>query len=78
MKHMISLAFTILVGAVSWFAWTGFGLGPSVKWDGLPSLLRGSWAWDFRYALIPVYAVLMLWIAEKLGAALHGKLVRED
>jgi hypothetical protein len=75
---MISLAFTILVGLVSWCAWTGFDLGPMAKWDGLPSLLRGSWAWDFRYALIPVYAVLTLRIAEGLGALLHAKLVRKD
>jgi xanthine/uracil permease len=73
MRHLTALLVTMVCGAVAWFGWTGVEIAAIGKWDGLPNLLRGTWVWDLRYALIPAYAVTVLWICERAGAVLAPK-----
>ena len=73
MRHLTALAMTLICGAVAWFGWTGVELPIMGTWDGLPSLFSGTWAWDLRTAMIPAYAVAVLWIFERIGAALGPK-----
>ncbi|MCR9071290.1 MAG: hypothetical protein NXI18_06180 [Alphaproteobacteria bacterium] len=74
MAHLIRLAVTVLVGVALWKLWVGFNVEildvDIVAFDGLRRQLRGTWLWDLRYPLIPVYAVLALWIAEQVAARL--------
>ena len=72
MRHIVFLAATALVAVVMWYAWTGFRIDGLVHWKGLPSLLRGTWAFDLRYPLIPVYAVFGLWVVERLTGLIRG------
>ncbi len=73
MRHQVALAVTLVCGALAWFGLTGVELPALGTWEGLPSLLRGTWAWDLRTALIPAYAVAVLWVCERVGAALGPK-----
>jgi hypothetical protein len=73
MRHLTALLVTMVCGGLAWFGWTGVEVPLLGKWDGLPSLLGGTWAWDLRYALIPAYAAGMLWICERIGAVLAPK-----
>ena len=71
MAHAVRLVVTLALGVALWQLWVGFKFDP-VSFSGLERQLRGTWLWDFRYPLIPVYAVAALWIAERL-AALVGR-----
>ncbi|MEQ8584600.1 MAG: hypothetical protein RLO01_05685 [Thalassobaculaceae bacterium] len=70
--HLISLSMTVLVGVALWKLWVGFDVEildvDIVAFAGLQRQLGGTWLWDLRYPLIPVYAVLALWIAETVAA----------
>jgi hypothetical protein len=66
-RHLIRLAVTVVLGVALWKLWVGFSLDP-VKFAGLERQLRGTWLWDLRYPLVPLYAVLTLWIAERAAA----------
>ena len=69
MPHLIRLVVTVGVGIVSWKLWAGFSTD-IVAFDGLQRQLQGTWLWDLRYPLMPAYAVLVLWTAEKTAALL--------
>jgi len=72
MRHASYLIVTGLVGFAFYLLWDGVQFGP-LDWRGLPSLLRGTWAWDLRTPLLPVYAVAALWVAERLAAVLSRR-----
>ncbi len=36
-------------------------------------MLGGTWLWDLRWPLLPVYVVAVLWLAERLGQRLKGR-----
>ncbi len=72
MAHVIRLGVTVLLGFVLWQLWVGFKLD-LVSYAGLERELRGTWLWDLRYSLIPVYAVLTLWVAERLAGLISSR-----
>lgn len=72
MAHLIRLAVTVGLGVALWKLWVGFNLDP-VTFAGLERQLRGTWLWDLRYPLVPAYAVLALWIAEKAAGPFRPK-----
>ncbi|EDP63071.1 hypothetical protein BAL199_29877 [alpha proteobacterium BAL199] len=65
--RLLALALTAALGGALYVGWTGFRLGP-VEWDGAWTVLGGTWLWDLRYPLVPVYAAGTLWLAERVAA----------
>lgn len=72
MNRFLALAITGALGAALYVGWEGFRVGP-VEWPGAWAVIGDTWLWDLRYPLIPVYAVGMLWQAERLWTRFRGE-----
>ncbi|WP_339851757.1 hypothetical protein [uncultured Nisaea sp.] len=46
-------------------------------WPGAETVIRVSWLYDLRIIAVPLYAVLGLWIAERIWQRLSALLPRE-
>ncbi|NQW08979.1 MAG: hypothetical protein HQ481_03725 [Alphaproteobacteria bacterium] len=71
MRHLLALAITVLLGAALYVAWAGV-MTDQLTYTGLARELRGTWLWDLRYVAIPLYVVVALGLAEKLGSVFKG------